>query len=364
PIVIEASAPKAGVAYPFRLRLPEDVVPSFLGEHIHVRWFLEARAVVRFGKDVVLLSELQVGQPFKGDEPVRKPAKQATAPRTAPLGRERRALVWAAVARMTGLRSDPEGETMTGTIGPIELTVMLELRGAQLYSVAMLAWPSLQLELELAERRWRDALIAGVPVGEELFDKRFTVRGRASAQVQAVLNPEVRAQLSLFERVALDDEGADLVSFGNGYTIDALEPFVHSAVATATALSAAFEQVPSPPLLAPHRAAWLALAQQLGGRFQAGSFSIHQAQYREAPVELITRFDASGLPETTVARALVSGPRPLTPEAQRVMTSLAAECTGLRLAEDAVEATLSCPLPDPERAQSLWRALARVVKAL
>jgi hypothetical protein len=363
-IVIEADAPQAGVTYPFVLRLPEDVVPSFTSKRIWVRWYLEARAVIRFGKDVVLMSELEVGQPFEGHTPVQAPREKTSAPRTAPLGRERRALVWAAVAQLVGLQSDPEGETMSGTLGPIALTLMLELRGAQLYSVAMLSWAGLNLGVDVAERRWRDAFTSAVPLGDEPFDKRFTVRGRAPQQLQALLNPAVREALMGFERIALDDAGAELLSLGNGYTVDGLEPFVRNVVALATALGAAFEKVPPPAPLAASQDAWRALAQKLGGRFEPGGFVIRGARYREAPVELVTHFGESGAPEATVARALLPGPRALTPEAQRVLGSIAPECHGLRLTDDAVEATLPSPLEDPARAESLWRALARVVKAL
>ncbi len=46
------------------------------------------------------------------------------------------------------------------------------------------------------------------------------------------------------------------------------------------------------------------------------------------------------------------------------MAGLLAECQGLKIAQDAVEATLPCPLVDPSKAESLWRGLARLVKAL
>ena len=363
-IRVDENAPRAGATYPFVLRLPTGLPPSFKSRHIWVAWYLEARAVIRFGKDVVLMSALEVSPPFELDAPAKAAREKTSAPRTAPLGRERRALVWAAVARMTGLHSDPEGETMTGKVGDIGLTVMLELRGAALYSVAMLTWPNLQLDVDVAERRWRDAFSAGVPLGDEAFDKRFTVRGRDARQLQALLNAGVRAQLMDFERAAVDDEGAEMRDPGNGYTVDGLEPFVRRTVALAAALGTAVEHLPAPSVLAADADAWRALAAKLGGRFHPGGFSIRGAQYREAPVELTTHFDEAGSPQATVARALLSGPRAPNAEAQRVMASLASECQGLRIAADAVEATLPSPLAEPSRAESLWRALARVVKAL
>lgn len=363
PLVVSPGAPEPGTSYPFAVGLPTQVAPSFKGRRVQVRWYLEARAVVRLGRDVVLRSELEVTRPVKGAKGAAVEAEGPPA-RIAPLGRERRALVWASVARHTGLTSDAEGETMAGAVGPIRLTVMLEDRGGRLSPVALLDWPALGLGLELAERRWRDALGGATPLADQAFDRRFAARGRNAAQLRALLNPQVRAQLSGFDRLALDDEGAELGSAETRITVSALEPFVRAALKTAEVLSAAFEGVPPPGELGAHRAAWSAFAQKVGGRFQPGAFAIRGAQHRGAPVELVTRFDASGVPEATWARALLGEPKAATAAAERVMASLARECDGLRLTDDAVEARLPCPLADPSRAESLWRALARVVQAL
>lgn len=365
-IVLAGGAPKAGLAYPFRLRLPADAPPTFVGKVVSVRWHVEARAVVRLGKDAQLSPRIDVVAPAGVGA-----AERAPAVRTAPVGRERRALVWAAVAQSTGLICDAEHETMGGKFGSVALQVLLEADGDQLYSIATLAWPSLGLDIHLGERRWRDALGGAVPLGDARFDARFAARSREQAQLHTLLAREVRDELLAFERVIVDDDGAALGSPGNGYNVDDLEPFVRDAVAAALALEAAIERMPPPAALAVHRDAWLAQAQRLGGRLEVGGFAIRDVKYRGAAVELVTRFDATGGPEASVARVRLTTPRDadprpedLPPEAQRILRSLAAECQQLRVTRDAVEASLPAPLAEPARAESLWRALLRVAKAL
>jgi hypothetical protein len=122
-----------------------------------------------------------------------------------------------------------------------------------------------------------------------------------------------------------------------------------------------------PPSLGAHRAAWEAAAQKWNGTFRFGDCSIFKAEYRGFPVELITRFDEAAAPVATVARVFLPADavvQPLSAEAQRVLDSVKAEVEGLKLEKDSIEATLPCPLPNPERAELLWRSLQRVAQAI
>lgn len=354
PVVVTAQAPEPGISYPFRVALPgPPAPPSFEGKVVAVRWFLEACAVVKLGNDVVLRTEVQLVPPAKGSAP--RAGEEKAAARIAPLGRERRALIWAAVARRTGLELDADAETMSGTAGVVGLTVMLEPRDGRLSAVADLKWPPLGLGLQIRERRWR---------GNKPFDQRFGIAGRSPHQLNALLTEKVRGLLQGFDRLVVDDEGAELGSTASAVHADVLTAFVKAAQKTAVALDAAFAAIPAPDPLGPHSAAWRAYAESLGGVFQPGGFAIRAATYKGAPVELVTHFDAAGRPEATRVRALLPERRPPTAEAKKVMASLARELDGLQLADDAVEARLPCPLPDPARAESVWRAMARVVKVL
>jgi len=360
-VVLAPDSPEDGRAYAFEVRLPDDLPPSFVGPLVTLSWQFEARAVVSFGRDVVLATGLDVCL-RDGD---RNEERVAALP-LAPLGSERRALVWAQVAQSTGLSRSAELETMSGRFGDVALELALELRGDELHAVATLEWPALGLELTVTERRWSDAFKRDVPLGEPGFDGRFVARGRDADQVRAVLDAELRAMLLGFERVALDDSGAQLASPGNGSTAEALEPFVRQAIAAASSVRRVLGAVPAPVALAAGRDAWAAAAQKWAGRFFAGDFSIRRAVYRGQAVELLTRFDELGAPVETVARMLLgqAAPAVLPAEAQRIFTSLASECSGLKVEPGAVEAVLPSPLVDPLRAESLWRAQLRLLQAL
>lgn len=362
PEVICAGAPVEGHAYPFEVRLPGGLAPSFHGALVAVRWHLEARAVVRLGRDLVVGAELDVYAP----QEAQRQEAPVGAPRVAPLGSERRTLVWAEVAKRTGLVHDAAQETLTGRAGSVAFEVTLELRGDELHRVASLEWPELGLDLSLTERRWSDALERDLLMSmEPAFDARFAVRARDAAQVRALLSPEVRASLISFERVTLDDGEAQLASRGNGSTIEELEHFTQAVSAAASLLGQGIHAIPAPAKLASTAAAWREEAEKIGGTFRAGDFSIRGARFRGAPVELITRFDEAGNPEATVARVLLASPTtmdPLSADVQRMVTSLSAECAGLRICADAVEATLPTPLAEPARAESLWRALLRLAQ--
>jgi hypothetical protein len=360
-VVLAPESPEDGRSYPFEVRLPDHVSSSFAGPLVTVSWQLEARAVVSFERDVVLVTGLDicVRDGERGDVRV-------GAPRLAPLGSERRALVWAQVAQSTGLSNSADVETMSGRFGEVALEVALELRADQLHAVATLEWPSLGLDLTVTERRWTDAFKRDVSLQDGAFDARFAVRGREAEQVRELVDSELRGVLLGFERVALDDSGAQLASPGNGSTAEELEPFVRKAIHAATSVSRGLAVVPAPAALAAGREAWAAAAQKWAGQFFAGDFSIRHGAYRGATVELVTCFDETGAPVRTSARMLLGKPAPavLPAEAQRIFDSLAAECAGLRLAPDAIEAILPSPLADPLRAESLWRAQLRLVQAL
>lgn len=346
--------PAEGRSYPFALQVPSALPTSFSGTLVSLEWLLEARAVVRLGRDLVLAPPVEVFTSNREREPGPFPSL-----RVAPLGNERRALVWARVAARCGL--EVAGEKLSCRRGAVALEFTVELRGNRLHGVATLRWPAAGLGVRVSERRWSDALATSAPTGDARFDERFVVQGRDAAQVRALLSDAVRGALLAFERVTFDDRGAQLASPGNGTTDEELEPRVRAAVTAADALDAALRTVPAPAPLEPHRAAWAAHAERLGGTFCAGDFSIRGARYREHEVELLTCFDDEGHPTHTLARALVAAPTsPLSEAAQRAFASVAAECPGLLRTDTGLEARLPSPLAEPQRAESVWRALQRL----
>lgn len=357
PVVVTAEPTGAG-SWPFALQLPADYPPTWSGKLLRFEWHLEARAVVAFGRDVVVPARLVV----HASDPDPAAAKRRL--EVAPLGSERRNLVWASVGATLGL--EVAGESLTGHRGAVAVRVGLELLHDRLHLVATLAWPRAGLALELTDRRWTDVFgETSRALDDASFDTRFMLRGRDPAQLRGLLTAPVRAHLQGFAEVRLDDTGARLSSPGNGTTSEELEAFVRQALQAADALNEALAAVPCPASLEPHRAAWTALAQRLGGVFCPGDFSLRQARYRDGVVELVTCFDDAGLPSHTLALVPLSAPPgPASEEAQRVFASVAAECEGVVLGKNALEARLPSPLAEPQRAESVWRALQRLARVV
>lgn len=364
-----AGEPVPGKSYPFTARVPPDASPGFAGALVELAWSLEVRAVrgALLGGDLVVEAPLDVYSPEAEAE---VPTGPIRAHRAAPVGSERRARLWAGVATLAGLGTSPDNETMHGEFGEVSLIVTLELHGGQLELVAVLEWPAAGLDLQLGERRWVDRFRAGNPLGDPEFDQRFGVRARSDAQRSALFSPRVRRALLAFERVAMDDAGAVLVSVGAGDQLQNLESFVVAACDAARAISAELPRVPIPVGLEPLREAWAAYAAALPGRLCPGDFSI-RGTYKGAAVELLTRFGPDAAPVATVARVPLGAPLPqpvkpetFSDEARRVLESVGKECPGLSVTPDAVEAALPFPLAEPARAEAVWRALLRVAAAL
>jgi hypothetical protein len=225
------------------------------------------------------------------DEPVRA---------VAPVGRERRAQLWAAVAARLGPVYDPEAERLSATVGAVSLSVRLEGRGARgFYTVATLAWPGLGLELEVNNRRWSDFL-SSIETGDVVFDGQFSLRAREARQARALLDAAVREALLAFAEVRVTDEGAVLAAPGAGQALRPFEDFVRHALATAVAIDAAIPRVPLPEALTTHASAWRAFAERLGGRLEPGRPWIHGGTYGMERVDVGTAWSHRGALESTV----------------------------------------------------------------
>ncbi len=147
-LTLVKGAPAEGQPLPFKIRLPPDVPPGFAAALFRLAWHLEIRAVVLFGDDVVLRIPIDVVPATVGEVPAKT--------RVAPVGRERRAIVWAGVAERLGLQNDPEHETMRTALGAASLVVNLLQSGDATSTVARFSWPSLGLDLRVSERSWSE----------------------------------------------------------------------------------------------------------------------------------------------------------------------------------------------------------------
>ncbi len=358
-----------GQALPFQVAFPDGAPPSIEASLVEVRWHVEIRAVVALGHDVTLACPITVFRPLSGAP---RGASQGT--RVPPVGRERRALVWAESARRNGLASDAEEERMTLDVPGASLTVTLEPRkAAGLALVAAVAWPRLGIDLAIAERRWVDAWSGGVvPAGDPALAERFTVRGREAAQVRAFLGGGALGRSVLpFDEAAIGDEGASLVSPGTAQSVQELDTFVARAVAAARALGEAAQRVPAPAAMAAYVPAWRAFAAAMGGRLVLGEMSIHEATREEAPLVIATEWSDEGAPAATLVRFPLpertggaGEPRPLDGATKALVDSLSAQVAALSVSEEAVLVRLPAPLEDPAALEPILAGMAQLARRL
>jgi hypothetical protein len=360
--------PAEGEAIPFRVRLPESATPSFQAGPLSTAWYVELTADVAWRPDVVLSVPLAVSP--ASDEP------RGGRGRIAPVGRERRALVWQAVATRAGLTTDPAAERMVGSQGGVSIDLRTEQREADIWLTAELAWPPFGLDLEIRERRWTDAFTSmAVKSGYAPLDARFSAHAREHAQGTAVVTSDLLAALSAFDEVRVDDGSASLASRGAAHATRHLEPFVSAAIVAARALAAAHSRVPPPLLFASDVAAWQAFAERVRGRLELGRMWIHDGQVGFDRVEVGSvwgrRGELSGSKvavtiDPPLARVPYSPDDPeLSPAARAAYRALEVATRAMHLEPGRVVAELDGKLVDPavampvvELAVALRRALS------
>jgi len=231
-----------GVGVPFRVRFPKEAPPSFAARGMRLTWHLMVRAVVAFGEDVVMHLPIVVSQGRPGEVPDSRRRRATVA---APVGRERRALLWRAAAERLELRNDEQRERMESAFGGVGLVVRLEQRpGGDLWVVGECTFrPALEAGLSLRERRWLDALAKeGLELPAALA-KRFFAEAR-DVEVARTLLAELGAALAPVEEVSLDDEGALLGMRASVQSTEALLERITPLVTAAQALGEARDRLP------------------------------------------------------------------------------------------------------------------------
>jgi hypothetical protein len=356
-VVLHEGAPGESAPIPVSVRVPDDAVASFRGALLMVTWVVEVRAVIAFGSDVVLQVPLMV-VPRPVLDQHRTPA---ALPMRFHVGRERRALVFAEVARIHELEFDSAAERLTGHCGDVAVGVSIEQREKEGYwQTAELRWPPLGIDLRLAERRWLDALgadpikVAGI--------ERWTVGGREAAQVMAFFVWPLRTDLEAFEEAALDDDGGALATRGSAFSVEELSAFVSCVMATARVIEEARRCVPAPAAMAPHVERWREFAERTGGRFEIGRFFIRGAVLHGERYDLGTEWEKAS-PLATVVR--IDCPHASAPPSEAQAGIAAARQVGWNVVtEDAgVCARGPAPLADPGSLDALYKTLAAIARA-
>lgn len=369
-IRIHDGTPREDEAIPFRVRLPEGASPTFRAGPIELTTHVEVRAIVAWGEDIVVRPPVHV-------------TARAAAPRSkrgwvAPVGRERRALVWQSEAQRADLVSDPEIERMAGHRGPIAIEIRTEQRDADAWLVANLGFPSLGLDLNIAHFKWTDHLAPNVvKSGHEAADARFAAHAREHAQARAVLTHELMRTLLEFEEIRVDDQTASLASRGTSHSSPAVEAFVSAVLNVVNELGFAAERVPAPSMFQGDLVGWRAFADRVRGRLELGRMHVHDGVVGTDRVSVGTEWTRSGVLVGTRIRVIIDPPLDapptspddpaLSPAARAVWRDLLGRKYAVKIEPNAVLVDLEGKLADPnealptvELAVSLRRALAGI----
>jgi hypothetical protein len=361
---VAIGAPVEGAPTPLAFRVPHDVPPSFRTPLFELCWHLEIETIPLFGKGLTLRIPVHVGPADAKDRAAQEPTKVRRVP---PVGRERRALVWAAVAEEAGLDNDVDSERMSVHVGPVRVTFLVQQVGDGANdTVGTLIWPALGMELDVKSH-----------------EGSWVPNGRHRGQVAALMTPDIQQALRSFEDVRVDDRGAYVRAPGVTHSIELLRGFVGSVLSVARLFAAKMDKLPMPPQVAPYRGAWTAFAERISGKLEPGRPWIHDGVHGMDRIELGIGWDAAKRPRTVLRTILDSARDPLTnqidPAAQSARAGARAgasarvlelmgelESRGESLRVDAEAIVLEKPgvLADPSDADPDFELMSRLARVL
>jgi hypothetical protein len=352
-----------GEPIPFDVTFPVGPPPSFWAHLFDLVYEMEIRADVAWGTDVALRIPLVVHPP--------DPKSRQRRGTIVPVGKERRALVWANVAKRAGLENDAEDERMLAKFEGVSMVVQLEQRPDDMYVACTLAWPHLGLDLAIGERRWTSLFDRHVELAHPKANRRFRVHAREHAQASALLGVDLLAALVAIREVHADDDGARLALIGNAHNADRLHRIVRALVAAARAFAAGIARVPAPAAMGAHVVAWEAFAARVHGRLERGRMWV-TGTWGPDPVEVGTVWSADGELRGTRVAVVFDPPLDapidlesplLSPIARDELRALLGETTA-RFAPDVLEVLLPGMTPDPTSAEPWLERLTRLARAL
>ncbi|WP_437291457.1 hypothetical protein [Sorangium sp. So ce406] len=283
-----------GQEVPFRIEVPGDLAPTFSAEEVSLEYALEA-VLEHAGGRLVHRVPVDIGS-FAP-----RPGGDAKRPR---VGAARWRAVWARAGERAGLslREGVDGLGLRGVQAGcvVEVAPVDERPAAGLGATVHIAEPW-GLDLQVRPRRALE--LVGVVTGDPGFDGRFRVRGREDAQVLAALTPALRAALTVFPEVELDDARVRVRSAVGAFDGSVLDLFLRQIEALARAIAAAGAALPPPASMEPWLPAWRSFAEESGGSLQVGPMRL--TGYLEgARFEVATLFKGAAAAGTRVALPL------------------------------------------------------------
>ncbi len=362
-----------GRSFPFRMRLPERLAPSFASRLWTIGWEVELTIRIRWGRDLVLRVPVTV-------IPARFRALESKSYRAPPdVGSARAEAVWTAVAQRHGLTF--HGATMHGDVAGVSVTIRREHQGRRgVFLVAELGYPSLDLDLAVQPRGRRRGGSDGA-LWSDRWQAKHRVEAREPDQL-AALAERIRDPLDRLGDATIHDNAARFQLRSGGVSHSELDSFTEAAVVLARGLDEARRAIPPPAAMAPALDRWRHLAADLDGELTTAKMAI-ECTLGGNPAAIRTEWLPDGSPLETqielrptlpLAVDLLVRPSqfaslPVTladhPAAAALISrAVAGEVRSLELRRDLVAVTLPAPVSEPAWLAGRLRLLAELARAL
>jgi hypothetical protein len=345
-----------GRAIPLALQIPVNAPPSCSSPRWGLSWFVECTVESGWGVGATHRLPILV-VPIEG-----LPRVGLNRP---PVGRERARDGLQLAGAAYGLRLEPSTIRLSGRVGTCEVSVEPVVGGDHGALMAEIKYSDLGLGLSIEVRRddSRGAAAASV------------VRVRDLEQFRRAGGGPLGKALLQFDRAEMQDDRAVLHGSakiaGDGW--DA-RLFLAAVVDLAGQIGITAACIPPPRPMERVVPAWRTLAHALGTQLTVGSMSIRGGLWRDARVDVRTRFDQNGQPNRTEVTMVLGVPIGRTIEAADIDTlpldvrevgeALRAQTQSLRIGPDAVRFDLPAPLVEPMGIGGLLDEAAAIVARL
>lgn len=364
-----------GREVPFRISVPSGIPPAFSAGEVSLEYALEAVLEHSDGQ-VVHRVPLIVG-PF---------APRAEPPGVLPrIGADRWRATWARAGERAGLSLQDEGLRLAGVrAGCLVNVVPADTRSTSGLRARVYAPSSWGLALGVRPRRVLER--GGVMTEDDAFNRRFRVSGRDEAQVRAALSPALRAALSAFRDVDLNDAGAQVWSAATASDERVLAAFLEQVEALAQAVADTGATLPPPAAMAAWLPAWRRFAEESDGVLEVGAMRL-SGVLDGAEFRVETRFKGPAPAGTHIAlrmqppweesgsHAAVRTPRPdpsRTRTAAGIVAAILEQAARLgkvvkddiEVLPDAIGVEVAAPLAEPAATREVLRPMLALARAM
>ena len=254
-----------GREIPFRFAVPPSTPTSMSLPRGTLSWIFEVRLAVQGSSGVVAHRTPVTIAAFAG----RGRAASAEPPQ---IGASRWHMLWEKAGSKVGLTIDRKKLRLTGELSGCDVSVSEGNRDVKQSSlVARLRFRSWGLGLSLGNA---GALDFSTYFPADELGRRFRIKGRDPAQIDAALTPALRVALLTFDDVRLVDDQIEVRSDISGYEKRGIAAFLARITTLAQALDDASDAIPAPAGMAPYLHAWRGFAQAEGAVLTVGNMAI------------------------------------------------------------------------------------------